>query len=125
MKIYQANLPDDVNRFLHDRVPDDPSVPVVITNTWMTSYLGDKGQSLMVHLDQWAADQQRPVLWLQWEPPRDGSLPPVDGWCAWTADLWQGQTHRRWLLGWAHPHGLEVAFGPGMADWLKASPIAS
>lgn len=117
VKLYRVDLPDELNRFLHQHVPVEPDTPVVIYNTWMTSYLHDKGQSMMYHVDQWAVCQKRPVLWLQWEPPRDGSEPPENGWCAWTADLWQSGKHHHWRLGWAHPHGGEVEFGDGLTDW--------
>jgi hypothetical protein len=117
VKLYQIDLPDELNRFLHQHVPTEPHTPVVLYNTWMTSYLHDKGQSMMYHVDQWANGQKRPVLWLQWEPPRDGSEPPEYGWCAWTADLWQSGEHHHWRLGWAHPHGGQVEFGEGLSNW--------
>jgi hypothetical protein len=120
--LYQVELPDELNRFLHQHVPTESEAPVVIYNTWMTSYLHDKGQSMMYHVDQWAVSQKRPVLWLQWEPPRDGKEPPDYGWCAWTADLWQSGQHHHWRLGWAHPHGARVEFGEGLSDWDRRWP---
>lgn len=117
VKLYTVDLPDELNRFLHQQVPSEPEAPVVLYNTWMTSYLHDKGQSMMYHVDQWAIEQKRPVLWLQWEPPRDDEEPPDYGWCAWTADLWQSGQHHRWRLGWAHPHGGQVVFDEGLSDW--------
>lgn len=141
VNLHPADLPDDLGRFLQRHVPQQPAIPVVIYNTWMTSYLRDKGRLMFAHIDRWAnhrwTDQysldaqhspglgERPVLWLQWEPARDGSHPPEYGWCAWTADLWQGQDHRRWQLGWVHPHGGEAQFGPGLRDWIKESVDAT
>ncbi|HSG15885.1 MAG TPA: DUF2332 family protein [Anaerolineae bacterium] len=119
-RLSPADLPDDLGRFLHGSLGDgDPAIPVVIYNTWMTSYLKDKGQSLGYHIDHWAAGQKRPVLWLQWEPTRDGSEPPHYGWCAWTADLWRHGERSRWRLGWAHPHGGEAQLGRGLEEWRR------
>ena len=137
VRLAAADLPDELGRFLKLSLADDPAIPVVIYNTWMTSYLRDKGQSMAYHIDQWVAQQQRaarqqqvarqqraaqlqrPVLWLQWEPPRDGTEPPHTGWCAWTADLWLGGAHRRWHFGWVHPHGGESLLGPGLDAWRR------
>ena len=114
-----ADLPDKLDGFLRNRVPGDDGRPVVLYNTTMTMYLRDKGASLSERIGVWAAEQQRPVLWLQWEPPRDGREPPGLGWCAWTADLWQGAAHRHWHLGWAHPHGADVELTLGFGALLK------
>ena len=116
VRLHRVDLPDELNLFLHQHIPAEPVAPVIIYNTWMTSYLHDKGQSMMHNIDQWAAGQERPVLWLQWEPARDGSEPAEFGWCAWTADVWQRGEHRQWRLGWAHPHGGQMEFGKGFAD---------
>jgi hypothetical protein len=118
VKLFPADLPDDLGRFMAQHVPPEPHVPVIVYNTWMTHYLTDRGQSLFYHLEHWASDQDRPVLWLQWEPPADGSEPPEKGWCAWSAGLWSGQNHRRFHLGWVHPHGGEAAFADGLEEWL-------
>jgi hypothetical protein len=115
-----ADLPDEMGRFLrHTLDGDDPAVPVVIYNTWMTSYLKDNGQSMGYHIDYWAAEQERPVLWLQWEPAHEGDQPPQYGWCAWTADLWHNGAHSHWRLGWAHPHGGEIQLGGGLEEWRR------
>jgi hypothetical protein len=111
VRVYPADLPAATVSFLQTHVPADPPYPVVIYNTYMTVYLADKGTSLRERIGQWAAGQNRPVLWLQWEPARDGREPPEIGWCAWTADLWQGGEHRRWQLGWVHPHGTAAWVG--------------
>jgi hypothetical protein len=120
VQLTQADLPDDLGRFLHQVLDEgDPDAPVIIYNTWMTSYLKDKGESFGYHIDHWASGQQRPVLWLQWEPPRDGSQPPHPEWCAWTAELWRGQERSRWRLGWVHPHGGEGHLGKGLEEWRR------
>jgi hypothetical protein len=121
LALYPADLPEELDAFLRDRVPNEAQRPVVLYNTFMTAYLSDKGASLWDRIDAWAAGQQRPVLWLQWEPARDGRDPPGLGWCAWTADLWHGQAHRRWRLGWAHPHGTELELGPGLGAFAAAT----
>jgi len=118
--LHQADLPDDLARFLQETLAaGDPDAPVVIYNTWMTSYLKDQGESLGYHIDHWAARQQRPVLWLQWEPARDGSQPPRPEWCDWKAELWRGQERSRWRLGWVHPHGTEAELGQGLEEWRQ------
>lgn len=119
VSLFEVDLPDGLAAFLWDRVPAEPSSPVLIFNTFMTTYLHDKGQSMGFHIDQWAFEQNRPVLWLQWEPPGDLNSAPHLGWCAWTADLWRGNQRRHWHLGWVHPHGTEAKFGPGLADWIS------
>ncbi len=120
VRLHQADLPDDLGRFLQAALAEgDPEAPVVIYNTWMTSYLRDKGHSLGYHIDHWAIRQRRPVLWLQWEPVRDGSEPPQPEWCDWTAELWHGQDRSRWRLGWVHPHGTEAQLGKGLQEWRR------
>jgi hypothetical protein len=120
VRLAQADLPDDLGRFLHEALAQsDRDTPVVIYNTWMATYLRDKGQSLGYHIDHWAAKQQRPVLWLQWEPARDGSEPPHPGWCLWTAESWRGQERKRWRLGWVHPHGGEAELDRELDDWRR------
>jgi hypothetical protein len=123
LDLYAIDLPLELDAFLRDRIAFDDRQPVVLYNTYMTTYLSDKGASLWDRIGAWAAGEMRPVLWLQWEPAIDGLEPPAFGWCAWTADLWQELTHRRWHLGWAHPHGADVelcsAFGAFAADFAS------
>jgi len=114
VQLYPASLPDGLAIFLQDHGPGGPAGPIIIYNTWMTPYLEDKGNSLSGHIGRWAESQDRPVLWLQWEPPRDGSRPPEYGWCAWTADLYSFGEQQRWHLGWVHPHGGAAEFGEGL-----------
>ena len=103
-----VNLPRELPRFLRDHIPAAPAAPVVIYNTYMTAYLENKGKALRRIIGEWAAGQNRPVLWLQWEPLWGGPSPPEFGWCAWTADLWEGNNHRRRQLAWIHPHGARL-----------------
>lgn len=119
VRLNTADLPDDLGRYLQRVLADGGAAPVVIYNTWMSSYLRDKGQSMAYHIDGWAAGQDRPVLWLQWEPARDGREPPHYAWCAWTAELWQGDERTRWHLGWVHPHGGEAHLGDGIEEWRR------
>ncbi len=118
VKLLPASLPDELAVFLKEHTIGWSARPVIIYNTWMTSYVLDKGDSFSGHIGRWAESRDRPVLWLQWEPPRDGSRPPEYGWCAWTADLWSLGKHKRWKLGWVHPHGAAIEFGEGLDQWL-------
>jgi hypothetical protein len=122
VRLYPVTLPAGLPQFLSDHVPDEPAAPVVIYNTYMTTYLPDRGSSLAENIGQWAATQARPVLWLQWEPPADEFGAPVPGWCAWTVDLWQEGNHFHWQLGWVHPHGTVAEFGAGLAAWHDQWP---
>ncbi|MCP4427908.1 MAG: hypothetical protein GY803_25775, partial [Chloroflexi bacterium] len=65
----------------------------------------------------WAATQNRPVLWLQWEPLWEKGQSPSDDLIAWTADLWQGEKHCYWHLAWNHPHGTHIHWQKGLRDW--------
>ncbi len=112
IQIHQATLPDALPRFLQ-KIPTfgGAIAPVVIYNTYMTAYLPNKGQGLRSHIADWATNQNRPILWLQWEPAwGNGGDSPEYGWCAWTADLWQGGNHIQHQIGWVHPHGTEAVF---------------
>jgi hypothetical protein len=117
VQLYTSNLPDELGGFLRSRVPAG-EVPVVVYNTFMTTYLSDKGASFEETIGQWAAGQSRPVLWLQWEPLRNLDQGPEYGWCGWTADLWFRSNHWRWFLGWVHPHGTAVQFELGVEAFL-------
>jgi hypothetical protein len=116
VRLYKADLPADLLPFLDQHVPAQPPLPVVIYNTYITVYLPDKGGALRHHIARWAATQGRPILWLQWEPLRNAK-PPQLGWCAWTADLWSGNNHHQWQLGWVHPHGTHVQWEPDFQAW--------
>jgi hypothetical protein len=114
VNVFACDLPGGLGRFLSMTAPLDSPSPVVIYNTYMTPYLRDKGTALFEEIDHWVAQQARPVLWLQWEPARDGREPPVMDWIVWTADLWQAGSHQHWEIGWVHPHGGEAVFNEGL-----------
>lgn len=115
--LFQANLPNDLPRFLQQCSPIHS--PTVIFNTYLLPYLKDKGRSLRTSLQQWAVQQAHPVLWLQWELMHQGPEPPETGWLGWTAELWAEGTHHFWQLAWVHPHGLEVQWCSGLASWAE------
>jgi hypothetical protein len=116
--LHPIELPYELDAFLQQQVPAGSDHPVVIYNTYITTYLPDKGESLRHIISRWAESQERPVLWLQWEISREGGQPPDYGWCAWTADLWQKHNHHQWKLGWVHPHGAAAEFTSGLHDFF-------
>jgi len=117
VRIHRANLPGDLPRLLNERVSPLRDAPVVLYNTYLTTYLHDKGALLQPHLAAWAARHPQPVLWLQWETLWLGPKPPHFGWLGWTADVWINGRHRCWQLAWVHPHGRRIQWLPGLADW--------
>ena len=117
VRLHPANLPDHLPRFLAQQVPSGGDAPIVIYNTYLTTYLHDKGGALRPQLAAWASKQAQPVLWLQWETLWQGVRPPEFGWVGWTADLWQEGQHVHWHLAWAHPHGTLIQWLPESADW--------
>ena len=117
VQLHPVRLPDDLPDFLATAVPQQPHHPIVIYNTSITYYLNDNGRSLRQHIANWAETQNRPILWLQWEPLWDGPEAPAFGWVAWTADLWQANEHHQWHLAWNHAHGTAVQWLPGLRDW--------
>lgn len=119
VQLHQVNLPDDLTRFLEQRITLYCDAPVVLYNTYLTTYLHDKGVSLRSQLAAWAAQHPQPVLWLQWETLWEGPKPPDFGWVAWTADFWQAGRHVRWHLAWAHPHGTRIQWLSESADWAN------
>ena len=116
VQLHPVNLPDGLDDFLRNAVPADET-PVVIYNTFMTTYLSDKGASFRERIGRWAATRRQPVLWLQWEPVRGLHAGPEYGWCGWTADLWQGPHHQHYFLAWVHPHGTQIQFEPDFTNW--------
>lgn len=107
--VYPAGLPDDLPQFLQ-QIPTDASL--VLYNTYITQYLSDKGASLFGLIGEWAQRIEQPIMWLQWEPARDGSEPPEFGWLAWSAVVWlpgRGKPHHT-RIGWVHPHGTHARF---------------
>ena len=112
--IEKASLPHDLPEFLHSLDLSD-NAPVVVYNTYMTTYLENKGISLRNYLGEWATSQNREIMWIQSEPA-DGSL-VEHHWCAWTVDLWAGEEKHSWQLAWVHPHGTEMDLLEGLDDF--------
>ena len=119
IRIHQARLPDGLTGFLEKELGQLDDAPVVLYNTYLTTYLHDKGASLRSQIGEWARKADRPVLWLQLETIWDGPQPPVFGWVGWTADLWLESRHHSWQLAWAHPHGTEIHWLDGFSDWMQ------
>lgn len=117
VRLYPAALPDQLPRFLEQRIGPLADGPVVLYNTYLTTYLHDKGASLRPRIAEWALRQSHPVLWLQWETLWQGPQPPGFGWVGWTADFWQGGAYRQWHLAWTHPHGTQVQWLPDWTNW--------
>jgi hypothetical protein len=117
VRIHRANLPGDLPRLLNERVSLLRDAPIVLYNTYLTTYLHDKGALLRPQLAAWAERHPQPVLWLQWETLWQGPSPPHFGWIGWTADVWINGRHRCWRLAWVHPHGGRIQWLPGLADW--------
>lgn len=122
VQLFPARLPDELNPFLETHVTPQLAGdvwPVVIYNTWMRTYLPDKGASLRPILTRWAQQQSRPVIWLQWEPPEAGEPPAPPDWCVLSAEIWRGAQHARWRLGVAHPHGTHLNLAPDWVAWRR------
>ncbi len=118
VQLYGVDLPDALSRFLEEYITPLGEAPVVIYNTYLATYLHDKGTSLRAHLDAWARRRREPVLWVQWEPLRGQQQPPEFGWVGWTADLWQGGRHWHGHLAWAHPHGTRIQWLPDLQRFV-------
>ena len=117
VRLYRADLPAGLTGFLNEHATFPGDAPILVYNTYLTTYLQDRGADLRPQLAAWAAGQPRPVLWLQWETLWQGPQPPEFGWLGWTADLWQQGDHRHWQLAWVQPHGARVQWLPGLANW--------
>ncbi len=119
VRLHPVDLPEELPRFLEEQLAVCHGAPLVLYNTYLTTYLQDKGASLRPLLAAWADRQTQPVLWLQWETFWQGPKPSNFGWVAWSADLWQEGGHWQWHLAWVQPHGTHIQWLPGMADWAK------
>ena len=119
VQLGEVDLPHDLPPYLNQLPASNK--PLVIFNTYITQYFKDQRQALNEAVALWAQSQNRPVLWLQWEPPLDWMETPREeseyGWCAFTADFWQANQHNHFLLGWVHPHGLQARFLSGLNAW--------
>lgn len=122
VRLFPTSLPDGLPGFL-DQQSDNSPEPLIIYNTYVKIYLPNKGKKLHHLISEWAARQNRPVVWIQWEPPQYTSLPnnaaPKFGWLAWTVDLWHNKNHYQYQLGWVHPHGRQVQWLPGLTEWTS------
>lgn len=119
VRLHQADLPDALPHILARHIGPLDDAPLVVFNTYLTTYLRDKGTALRLHLADWVRQHPQPVLWLQWEPPWQGPEPPRFGWLYWTADLWSNGRHRRWHLAWTHPHGNQLQWLPDWQAWAN------
>jgi hypothetical protein len=122
VRLLPASLPDDLPGFL-DKQPQHLHEPLILYNTYIKMYLPGKGQKLYELIAKWAVGQNRPVVWIQWEPVQFTSFhdnpEPYFGWLAWTADLWHNKQHRRYQLGWVHPHGRQLQWLPDLEAWTS------
>lgn len=119
VQLVAANLPDELEAVLDAHFTRENRVAIILYNTYLTSYLACKGSNLAIYVANWAKRQEAPVLWLQWEPLRQGPTPPAIGWLGWTADLWMQGGWRRWQLAWVHPHGASIEWLPELVDWCE------
>lgn len=117
VRLVSADLPSDLETVLDPHFIDNDRDAVVLYNTYLTSYLSCKGRDLTLRVSDWAKRQKVPILWLQWEPLRQGPTAPTIGWLAWTAHLWTQGEERRWHLAWVHPHGSSIMWLPDLIDW--------
>jgi hypothetical protein len=120
VRLHPVLLPAELTAFLTQTyaAADGDRDPIVLYNTFITIYLDDRGSSLRNIIGAWAQEQQRPVLWLQWEPQKDAEA-PVFGWVGFSADLWQAGQHYYWLLGWVHPHGTPLQLESGWDGFMR------
>ena len=112
--IEKASLPHDLPEFLSSLALPDNS-PVVVYNTYLTTYLENEGVSIRNYIGKWATSQNRKVMWVQSEPADES--PVKHHWCAWTVDLWEGDEKHNWHLAWVHPHGTTVDLLEGLDDF--------
>ncbi len=110
--IVPAQLPQDLPTFLQWLPLHDDDAPVLIYNSVVTLYLDDDArEQVRNHMDDWAKESKRTVLWIQAEPPEQGMPAAPEGfkWYAWTAHLWKPNgAPLHWHLAWVHPHGKEI-----------------
>jgi hypothetical protein len=122
VRLNALNLPDELPAFLEQQI-GGPNEPVLLYNTYIKMYLRDNGAMIRKHIANWAVTQNRPVVWIQWEPQQfltvQSGQEPHFGWLAWTADLWHGAKHEQHHLGWVHPHGHEVHWLPDLQTWIS------
>lgn len=119
-------LPDELDAFLRrwsvslptNASKDAPDAPLVLYNTFMTAYLERKGEGLREVIAEWAQEQARTVLWLQWEPSY-GETPPAYDLCRYWADLWVDGKATHWDLGWVQHHGQRLELDEAWVEFRK------
>lgn len=121
-RLVRVGLPDEAEDFLRAAVPTQPLAPVILYDTYVTAYFNDVDHRALVRAVEafarpWTLRHRLPWLWVRFEPPRAGEAPaPEIGWCRWWVEVWtQGKRHTV-ELGWAHPHCVRLAPGPGLAE---------
>ena len=119
-RLLKARLPDETEDFLRAAVPVHPVAPVILFDTYVTAYFNDVDHRALVRAVEafaqpWTLRHQLSWLWVRFEPPRAGEEEaPQIGWCRWWVEVWtQGKRHTV-ELGWAHPHCVKLALGPGL-----------
>jgi len=121
VNLHTVKLPEELPAFLEKQIAIS-SEPLVIYNTYIKMYLPEKGATLRTHISQWAQEQPRAVLWIQWEPPQfvalDTGTEPHYGWLAWTLDYWHDGEHEQQHVGWVHPHGHQLQLTAGIRNWI-------
>ncbi len=60
--LQKTHLPDDLPIFLESLGPEKDNAPIIVYNTFMTTYLRDHGRDLKLHIDAWAKHSEQPVL---------------------------------------------------------------
>lgn len=122
VRLHAVRLPEELPLFLDQRIAMSQD-PVVIYNTYIKMYLPDKGVAVRTHISRWAQEQERPVMWIQWEPPKfvvvDTGDEPEYGWLAWALDYWHEGKHKQQQIGWVHPHGQRLQWLPGFKQWIN------
>lgn len=123
VNLHTVSLPEELPAFLEKQIAVSPE-PLVIYNTYIKMYLPDRGVALRTYISRWAQEQQRSVIWIQWEPPNlvalDTGLEPEYGWLAWTLDHWHSGMHEQQHIGWIHPHGQQLMLLAGFQQWIAS-----
>ena len=120
-RILPLELPGDLDEFLAKAVPSHAEVPVVVYNSYTTTYLSDVNEravarQMRAFARSWSLRHKLPWVWVRFEPARAGRQAPHPGWCSWVVELFRGSKHKTIELGWAHPHLARAEFGPGLVE---------
>jgi hypothetical protein len=96
----------------------------VAVNTYVTAFLRDVEhravqRTVSDFARRWSLQHKFPWMWVRFEPTRAGEPPaPRHGYCRWLVELWDGNRHKRIIIGWAHPHLHRVLFTDGLLELL-------